>query len=72
MAELITVLLTIRQFSERHPAFPQGGLRALRFNQHSNGFAPAFVSVGRKVLIEEARFFEIVNQQNASNRCKGG
>lgn len=58
-------LLTVRQFSEKHPAFPQGGLRALRFNQDTNGFAPAFKTVGRKVLIDEARFFEIVNQQNA-------
>ena len=57
-------LHTIRQFSERNPAFPEGGLRALRFNSDKNGFAPAFVKVGRKVLIDEARFFEIVERQN--------
>lgn len=65
-----TPLTTIRQFSEKHPAFPVGGLRALRFNSASNGFGPAFVKVGRKVLINEARFFEIVESQNAGG-CEG-
>ena len=57
-------LLTIRQFSEKHPAFPQGGLRALRFNAPTNGFAKAFVNVGRKVLIDEAAFFAVIDEQN--------
>lgn len=56
--------LTIRQFAEKHTAFPQGGLRALRFNSANNGFAEAFVTVGRKVLINEERFFEIIAQIN--------
>jgi len=46
----MTILLTIRQFSEKHIAFTQGGLRALRFNAATNGFSQAFVTVGRKVL----------------------
>lgn len=57
-------LLTIRQFSEKHPAFPQGGLRAIRFNAETNGFQPAFLKVGRKVLIDEMKFFAIVETQN--------
>lgn len=57
-------LLSIRQFAEKHTAFPQGGLRALRFNSPQNGFADAFVTVGRKVLIDEERFFKIVALQN--------
>ena len=61
-------LLTIRQFAEKHPAFPQGGLRAMRFNSGQNGFAPAFVTIGRKVLIDEEQFFAIVEKQNS----KGG
>lgn len=56
--------LTIRQFAEKHPAFPQGGLRSIRFNQDSNGFAPAFLNQGRKVLINEQKFFEILESQN--------
>ena len=57
-------LLTIRQFSEKHPAFPPGGLRALRFNSASNGFAPCFLTLGRKVLVTETKFFEILERQN--------
>lgn len=57
-------LLTIRQFSEKHPAFPQGGLRALRFNASTNGFEPAFLTVGRRVLVDEKRFFEIIDAKN--------
>ena len=57
-------LLTVRQFSEKHPAFPQGGLRALRFNSETNGFAKAFVTVGRKVLINEEAFFAVIEEQN--------
>ena len=60
----MSTLHTFRQFSEKNPAFPEGGLRALRFNAEKNGFGPAFVKIGRKVLIDEARFFEIVEKQN--------
>ena len=60
----MTNLLTIRQFAEKHPAFPQGGLRAIRFNAETNGFKPAFLTVGRKVLIDENKFFAIVETQN--------
>lgn len=29
-----------------------------------NGFAPAFLKVGGRVLVDEARFFEILRSQN--------
>jgi hypothetical protein len=53
-------LLTVVQFSQKHPAFPIGGLRFLIFNEHKNGLAKsgAVVRFGRKVLINEAKFFE--------------
>ena len=57
-------LLTIQQFSESHPAFPVGGLRHLRFHANSNGFAPAFKTIGRRVYIDPEKFFEIVDAQN--------
>ena len=40
-------LLTFLQFSECHPAFTAGGLRWLRFNQESNGFAGGVGVPGR-------------------------
>lgn len=62
-------LLTVRQFSERHPAFPESGLRYLIFNAKprtrssgdnipGNGLeeSGAIVRLGRKVLLDEQRF----------------
>lgn len=60
-------LATVRQFCERYPAFTVGGLRWLLFNRYDNGLDAAVVRVGpRRVLIDVARFFEWVDQQNVS------
>ncbi len=69
------VFLTVRQFAEKHQAFPQGSLRNLIFHaspRHSsqgridgNGLETALIRIGRKVLINEARFFEWVEKQGA-------
>ena len=72
----IPALLTFRQFSEKHQAFTEASLRWLRFRSEEsrcirsrrkpvadevpNGFADAFVQVGRRVLIDEVRFFRII------------
>ncbi len=57
-------LLTVRQFSERHPAFTQGSLRNLIFNAKTNGLDSALVRIGRKVLIDESAFFAWIDRQN--------
>jgi hypothetical protein len=59
-------LLTIAQFSEKHRAFTVASLRWLRFNQETRGFARAFLTVGRRVLIDEGKFFYAIEQQNRS------
>ena len=53
-------LLTVRQFSQKHPAFPEGGLRFRIFHEETNGMKTAGVLVrnGRRVLINEERFFD--------------
>jgi hypothetical protein len=53
-------LLTVRQFSQKHSAFPEGGLRFRIFNAETNGMKTAGVLVrnGRRVLIDEECFFE--------------
>jgi len=55
-------LLTVAQFSQKHPAFPIGGLRYSIFNEHQNGLAEsgAIIRNGRKVLIDETKFFDWV------------
>jgi len=67
------VLLTVRQFADEHRAFPQGSIRNLIFLAENrktsrgvikgNGLDIALVRLGRKVLIDEAKFFEWVDAQ---------
>jgi hypothetical protein len=69
-------LHTVAQFPVAHPAFTEAALRNLIFRaetRHSsrgeisgNGLAEAgaIVRIGRKVLIDEDRFFDWVRQQN--------
>jgi hypothetical protein len=67
------VLLTVRQLAERHPAFSQGSLRNLIFLAESrktskgkiagNGLDIALVRIGRKILIDEAKFFDWIDAQ---------
>lgn len=55
----IPTLLTVKQFNQKHPAFPTGGLRHRIFHENQNGMKAAKVIVrnGRRVLINEESFF---------------
>lgn len=57
--------LTVKQFSEKHPAFPLGSLRWLIF---SNGnFCSACVRrIGRKILIAEPDALNWFDQQRVA------
>ena len=61
-------LFTVSKFSEKHKVFlTEGGLRFQIFNAHNNGLASkgAIVRIGRRVLIDEERYFSWVeNLQN--------
>jgi hypothetical protein len=61
-----TRLIPVPDWPKYHAWPPPGGLRHLIFHSDSNGFAAAFVRVGRRVLVDEARFFE------AARARKGG
>jgi hypothetical protein len=56
--------LTIKMFSAKHPAFSEASLRYHIFNETKNGFDKAIKRVGRKILINEERFFEWLEFQN--------
>ena len=58
--------LTVQQFTAKHKAFNTGGLRSLIFNEHQNGLAKsgAIVRIGRKVLIDETKFFGWIESLN--------
>lgn len=69
-------LSTVRQFSEKYPAFSQGSIRNLvhlssqRYTSKGkidgNGLSMAIVRIGRKVLIDEARWFEWIEKIQAA------
>jgi hypothetical protein len=63
----IPTLSTVNQFISKHKAFKEGGMRALIFNETTNGLkdAGAIVRVGRKVLINEEVFFAWVQTGGA-------
>ena len=68
----VITYLTVNQFNQKHPAFPKGGLRALIFNEHSNGLAKsgAIIRIGRKVLINETLFFAWVTNSVCTMESK--
>ena len=63
---LIMAILTIKQFAEKHPAFPEGGLRWRIFHERTNGLkdAGAILRNGNRVLIYEERFFAWLDTKN--------
>ena len=61
---LVRSLLTVQQLTDKHRAFTPGGMRWLLFHRETNGLKAAVVRVGRKLLLDEERFFEWVDSQN--------
>ena len=59
-------LSTIKQFTEKHPAFPEGGMRHRIFHEHKNGLAEscAILRDGRRVFIDEDKFFDWLKSKN--------
>ena len=53
-------LIPLTEWNKHHPWPPQGGLRHLMFFRESNCFASAFLKCGRRVLVNEAEFFNCV------------
>jgi hypothetical protein len=59
-----TRLIPIPKWNQYHPYPSPAGLRHLRFYSKTNGYGPAFKRCGRRILIDEAAFFECVEAQN--------
>jgi len=59
----IRKLMTVDQFSKKHPAFSVPGLRHYIHLEKQNGFDAVVVRVGRRVFIDEEKFFEWVEKQ---------
>jgi len=60
-------LLTINQLIQKHPCFTLCGMRYYIFNEKINGLeaSGAILRLGRKILIDEERFFLWIENQNA-------
>ena len=58
-------LSTFQQFHEKHPWKTEAGLRWQRFNAETNGFERAFITIGRRVLIDEDEYFAAIDRQNS-------
>ncbi len=61
-------LIPVPKWNDFHVWPPIGGLRHLIFNEGTNGFSGCLVRVGRRVLIDEDKFFQWarLDQRNAS------
>ena len=60
----MTQYLTVKQLSQKYPAFPEGGIRHLIFHAETNGFDSVITRVGRKVLIVESEFVNWIESQS--------
>ena len=58
-------LIPASEWPQHHPWPPIGGLRHLIFNESTNGFSNVIKRVGRRVLVDEKKFFEYVEEMNA-------
>lgn len=58
--------LTVNQLCEKHKAFKVGGVRSQLFYADKNGLkeSGAIVRQGRKILINEPRWFSWIESQN--------
>ncbi len=57
-------IIPLTEWPKYHPWPPIGGLRHLVFFAESNGFNAVVRRIGRRVLLDEAAFFEWVEEQN--------
>ncbi len=57
-------LIPVTQWAAHHSYPPLGQLRALVFNAEKTGFNRCVRRIGRRVLIDQAAYFEWVEAQN--------
>jgi len=68
----VPVLLTVAQFCKRHPVFTVGGFRHLLFYNPEGCRESCIVRFGRRVLIDEAAFFDWLRaNRNRTNLFDG-
>jgi hypothetical protein len=64
-------LIPASKWNDFHPWPPKGGLRHLIFHEKTNGFDKVVKRCGRRVLIDEERFFEWINSNGNKSPRNG-
>ncbi len=61
--------LTVKQLSEKYPAFPASGIRHLIFHAKAKNFENCLIRVGKKVLVDSEKFSAwIESHRNATQQ----
>lgn len=63
-------LIPVTQWQKFHSWPPTGGLRHLIFYSKQNGFDACIIRAGRRVLIDESKFFEWIDSQKSHGGAK--
>lgn len=66
--EAVRSLVPVTEWHNRHPWPPIGGLRHLILHSKSNGFDGVVYRIGRRVLIDEAAFFDWVRSHSPQKK----
>jgi len=61
-------LMTVRQFAEKHPWPSESALRALIYHEK---IQEAIIRSGRRILIDEAKFFDLLKKNQTSEVTNG-
>lgn len=56
-------LVTVRQFCEQYPWPTESAVRAYIYRAEEKGLTDAFIRVGRRVLIDAEKFFELIREE---------
>ena len=59
--QAIKIYLTVKEFARKHSTFSESALRWLIFNRSTNGFGGCFRKIGKRILVDEAAFFKIID-----------
>lgn len=57
-----TSFIPVSEWEKKHPWPKVGGLRHLIFHSKRNGFNKVIVRAGRRILIDEAAFFQWLDE----------
>jgi hypothetical protein len=63
------MFLTVKQTSDKHPAFSENSLRWIIFNSRFNGSSAFLRRVGRKILIDDEAFVAWIDSHKEVNRA---